>query len=280
MMRPGSSASRFSLGSLAGGGATLALFLVFSACASIPSDPIDPMESSARQREIVDAVGGVLAEEMARKSAEEALLVEFDDLYAPLSREQRAFLDAIRHLEGADPTLGVADRIEWVRIDGQRVPSEEGDASLGLQLLPLDVWSAFREMDRAMRSDLGRGLMIGSGYRSPANQLFIFVLYMPYYDYSPEKTRAHVSLPGASDHNHVERQGIDFVSEGGVDRRYSDPRAFRALEEYRWLIENAGRFGFACDEPDGVSPWHWYFKNVARPSSEAPPEEGADPSSG
>jgi hypothetical protein len=238
------------------------------------------MEVSSRQRAIVDTIGGVLAEELARRSAEEALLIELDDLYAPLSEEQRAFLDAIRHLEGADPTLGVAAGIEWVRIDGQRVPSAEGDASLGLQLLPLDVWSAFREMDRAMRSDLGRGLMIGSGYRSPAHQLFIFVRYMRDYDYSPEKTQPHVSLPGASDHNHVERQGIDFVSEGGIDLRYSDPPAFRALEEYRWLVENAGRFGFACDEPDGASPWHWYFEGVARPSSEAPPEEDADLSSG
>jgi hypothetical protein len=257
----------------------LGLALAFVACSLTPSTPIDPKEDSARQRAIVDAIGEILAEDMDRRSAEEALLLELDDLYAPLSEEQRAFLEAIRQLEGADPSLGVAAGVDWVRIDGQRAPIEGGEASLGLQLLPLDVWQAFREMDRAMRRDLGRGLMIGSGYRSPANQLFIFVRYMPYYDYSPEKTRPHVSLPGASDHNHVERQGIDFVSEEGVDLRYSDPSAFRALEEHGWLIENAERFGFACDKPDGVSPWHWYFRGVTRPSSEERLEEGADTSS-
>jgi hypothetical protein len=222
------------------------------ACSLTPSTPIDPKEDSARQRAIVDAIGEILAEDMDRRSAEEALLLELDDLYAPLSEEQRAFLEAIRQLEGADPSLGVAAGVDWVRIDGQRAPIEGGEASLGLQLLPLDVWQAFREMDRAMRRDLGRGL---------------------------EKTRPHVSLPGASDHNHVERQGIDFVSEEGVDLRYSDPSAFRALEEHGWLIENAERFGFACDKPDGVSPWHWYFRGVTRPSSEERLEEGADTSS-
>lgn len=278
-MSPSPTASGPSLSSLPGLGAIFALALVSSACSVTSRTPIDPMEDTARQRAIVDAIGGVLAEDMARRSAEEALLVELEDLYAPLTEEQRAFLDAIRQLEGADPSLGVAAGIEWVRIDGQRVPSEEGEASLGLQLLPLDVWHAFREMDRAMRSDLGRGLRIGSGYRSPANQLFIFIRYMPNYDYSPVKTRPHVSLPGASDHNYVERQGIDFVSEAGVDLRYSDPSAFRALEEYRWLVENAERFGFACDEPDGVSPWHWYFRGVTRPSGEDLAEEGVGTSS-
>ncbi len=110
-----------------------------------------------------------------------------------------------------------------------------------------------------MKADLGRGLRIGSGYRSPANQLSLFVRYMPYYDYSLMKTLPHVSLPGASDHNRVERQGIDFVSEGGVDLRYSDAPAFEALDEYRWLVENAERFGFTSEEATGLSPWHWHY---------------------
>ena len=101
--------------------------------------------------------------------------------------------------------------------------------------------------------------MIGSGDRSPASQLFIFVRYMPCYDYSPEKTRPHVSLPGASDHDRVERQGLDFVTEHGVDLRYSDAPAFRELAEHRWLLENAGRFGFEGEGLGGLSPWDWHF---------------------
>ena len=208
---------------------------------------------------MVDGIGAALAGPMEERSAEEALLVDLDELYAPLSPEQRAFMDAIRSLEGAEPSRQLASGIDWVRVEGQTVRTAEGVHTISLQLLPPRVWTAFREMNEAMKADLGRGLVVGSGYRSPANQLFIFVRYMPYYDYSPVKTRPHVSLPGASDHNRVERQGLDFVSEGGVDLRYGDATAFQSLDEYRWLLENAERFGFTSEEPDGVSPWHWHF---------------------
>jgi hypothetical protein len=66
-------------------------------------------------------------------------------------------------------------------------------------------------------------------------------------------------LPGASDHNQIERQGLDFVSESGVDLRYSDPAAFRALAEHQWLLVNAERFGFVGEGVDSASPWHWHF---------------------
>jgi LAS superfamily LD-carboxypeptidase LdcB len=68
-----------------------------------------------------------------------------------------------------------------------------------------------------------------------------------------------VSLPGASDHNRIERLGLDFVTEDGVDLRYSDPAAFRARAEYRWLVDHAARFGFEGEGADSASPWHWHY---------------------
>jgi hypothetical protein len=211
---------------------------------------------------MVDSIGVTLAGPAEQRTPEESLLLELDELYDPLSAAQRDFMEAIRSLPGADPRLGTASGVEWVRIEGQQVRGTPDSQTLPLQLLPADVWQAFSEMNAAMRADLGRGLLIGSGYRSPANQLSLFVRYMPYYDYSPAKTLPHVSLPGASDHNRIERQGLDFVSESGVDLRYSDAAAFEALEEYRWLFENAARFGFLAEAPDGTSPWHWHFEPV------------------
>ncbi len=69
-----------------------------------------------------------------------------------------------------------------------------------------------------------------------------------------------MSLP--SEHSQPKRQGIDFVSEEGLDLQYSDAKAFQALPEYHWLLENAGRFGFApMPPPDAaVSPWHWHWE--------------------
>ncbi len=240
----------------------LLLCLCLACARPHPREAIDPSEDSARQRAMVDAIGAALAGPMQNRSPQEALLVRLEDLYESLSPDQRRFMEAIRNLDGADPALPVASGITWHQVEGQHVTGPSGDQEMGLQLLPPEVWNAFRDMNEAMQTDLGRGLVIGSGYRTPANQLFIFVSYMPYYDYSPRKTLPHVSLPGASDHNRVERQGIDFVSESGVDLRYSDAEAFRALDEYRWLSENASRLGFVGEPPGGPSPWHWHFSDA------------------
>jgi hypothetical protein len=240
--------------------AALLTGLVAFGCTTTDPPAIDPREDSPRQRAMVDSIAAALAGPMKARTPEEALLVDLESLYAPLDAEQRAFMEAIRRLPGADPSREPAEGIEWVRVEGQVVVTAEGERSMSLQLLPPDIWRAYHEMNESMKSDVGRGLVIGSGYRTPAHQLFIFVSYMPYYEYSWEKTRPHVSLPGASDHNRPERQGIDFVSETGVDLRYGDAAGFEALDEYRWLRANAERFGFVGGELGGPSPWHWHHE--------------------
>ena len=78
-----------------------------------------------------------------------------------------------------------------------------------------------------------------------------------------EAARVHVSLPGESEHGLIDRQGIDFVNALGVDLQYADPERFARLPEYRWLMENATRFGFALSFPRGgeaaFAPWHWHY---------------------
>ncbi|MEE8163929.1 MAG: D-alanyl-D-alanine carboxypeptidase family protein [Myxococcota bacterium] len=242
------------------------LMSMLLACTSPPEHgAVDPLEDSLRQRAMIDGIAVALAGPMKRRTPEQALLVGLEELYAPLTLAERDFMEAIRALPGGDPGRGVVTDLDWVRIEDQRVRSADGERTMPLQLLPHNVWQAYQSMSEAMKTDLGRSLVIGSGYRSPANQLFIFVSYMPYHGYSVKKTLPHVSVPGASDHNRPERQGIDFVSQDGVDLRYSDAPAFEALDEYRWLLENAARFGFVNDEPSGVSPWHWHFSGERSP---------------
>ncbi len=249
----------------------LMLMLMSLSCAApAQRGAVDPLEDSSRQRAMIDGIAAALAGPMKLRTPEQALLVGFEELYAPLTPAERDFMEAIRALPGGDPARGVETDLDWVRIQDQRVRSVDGEQTMSLQLLPRHVWQAYQAMSEAMKMDLGRSLVIGSGYRSPANQLFIFVSYMPYHGYSVAETLPHVSVPGASDHNRPERQGIDFVSQDGVDLRYSDAPAFEALDEYRWLVENAARFGFANDEPGGVSPWHWHFSGEREQAVEEP----------
>ena len=245
--------------------ALVTLLLPLMSCALRAPDrpePFDPVQSSPDQRARIDALGAVLAPIVAgQPSAEAKLLLELDELYRPLTATDRALLDEIRAQPGGDPDISIPSGIEWVRLEGQVAHTAKGDQPIPLQLVTEPVWHAFGELDQAMRKELGRGLLVGSAYRSPAYQLYLIVEFLPRFDYSLVQTQAHVSLPGASDHNRVERLGIDFVSESGVDLEYSHAADFIALPEYRWLLANAERFGF---EPDPVaagapvsSPWHW-----------------------
>lgn len=240
--------------------------------ATAAREAFDPHASSPAQRARLDSLRAALAPVVASRTDPEALLLlDHEALYGPLDAEQRALLDAIRHQPGADPTVAVPEDVVWTRIEGQVVHGPKGDRTIPLQLVTEPVAIALRELDRAMRHDLGRGLLVGSAYRSPAYQLFLIVDLMPRFDYALEKTVVHVSLPGASDHNRVDRLGVDFVSESGVDLDWADAAAFRALPEYAWLVANAKRFGFEPDPPKAgeapgtppTSPWHWRF--VGRP---------------
>ena len=229
----------------------------------------DPVRSSPAQRARIDALRARLAPivaEAAKRGPEALLLLEPEELVAPLPAADRALLDAIRHQPGAEPEVGIPADAEWVRLEGQVAHTPAGDRPIPLQLVTAEVERALTGLDRAMRRDLGRGLLVGSAYRSPAYQLFLIVDLMPRFDYSLERTTAHVTLPGASDHNRVDRLGVDFVSEAGVDLAWADAPAFIALPEYRWLVQHGAEHGF---EPDPVaagapvsSPWHWRFVGV------------------
>jgi len=259
--------------------AAIASLALFAACAHerpapLPAEPFDPVQSSPAQRARIDALRAKLAPIVAEAGAagpEALLLLELPALYAPLDDADRAFLEEIRNQPGGDPEVGIPADVEWVRVEGQVARTPKGDQTIGVQLVTQPVWRAFTALDLEMRSDLGRGLLIGSGYRSPAYQLQLIVELMPRFDYSLEKTLVHVTLPGASDHNRVDRLGVDFVSERGVDLAYGDAAAFMALREYGWLVEHAARFGFVPDPPkEGepiASPWHWRF--AGRPVPDA-----------
>lgn len=233
-------------------------------------EPFDPQQSSAAQRARVDALREPIARVLADAAAagpEALLLLELDTLYAALEEEDRALLEEIRTLPGADPELGIPAGIDWIPVAGQVARTPAGDQAIATQLVTAPAWRAFTALDLAMRDDLGRGLLIGSAYRSPAYQLALIAQLLPRFDYVLEETLVHVSLPGASDHNRSDALGIDFVSERGVDLAWSDPAAFMALAEYRWLVAHAARFGFVPDAVEEgqpiASPWHWRFVGVA-----------------
>ena len=206
-----------------------------------------------------------------RKADGTANLLTWDELYQPLDEPERAFLDAFRALKAetlgsTSRHFGEANAPDLVPVGTQETVKDGTRATLDPQFLPRPVLDAYRAMMDAMFKDLGKRLLVESGYRAPAYQLYLFCFYLPKHGYSIRETNRFVALPGYSEHGNPNRQAIDFINEAGINGE-DHPEEFEALPEYRWLTEHAREFGFFLsyprDNPDHTSfePWHWHFES-------------------
>ncbi len=204
----------------------------------------------------------------ARKREGTVSTITFEELYARLTPEQIAFAESFRKIEpkeigGASRRLPApAPETQFVRLDRQVVLREGKKVLLDTQVLPSGAHEAYERMMAAMEADLGRRLLVESGYRSPAYQLYLFLFYLPKHDYSVRETNRHVALPGCSEHGSPAFQAIDFISAGGINGE-DRPEEFEELQEYGWLHARAREFGFQLSYPRGgesaFEPWHWHW---------------------
>ena len=206
-----------------------------------------------------------------RKQNGSANLLTWEELQQPLAEEERAFVQACRILKAE--TLGATSRyfgevgtpLKLVALGSQRVLKNDEPSVLDPQFLPQDVHDAYQTMMQAMERDLGRRLLVESGYRSPAYQLYLFLFYLPKHGYSIRETNRYVALPGYSEHGYPPRQAIDFINQDGINGE-EHPEAFEALPEYQWLLTHAKRFGFVLSYPrdnpshTAFEPWHWHYE--------------------
>jgi hypothetical protein len=212
-----------------------------------------------------------------RQKEGSAPLMTFEELYQGLGAEEGAFLDRVRAINpkksfgfrGAhlgSPSEGV----QFERLKGQTYRKNGRKEKLGPQYLPENVYQAYRSMMKEMKKELGKRLLVESGYRSPAYQLYTFLFYTPKHHYSLVETGHWVALPGYSEHGAPGRQAIDFINQEGINGE-ENVEEFERLPEYEWLLTNAGRFGFELSYPrrkKGITfePWHWRF--VGPPGSQ------------
>jgi LAS superfamily LD-carboxypeptidase LdcB len=206
-----------------------------------------------------------------KKQDGSAILLTWEELYAPLTQAQRQFLDAFRGLKakelGATSHYFGEPQARWdiAPVGPQQILKEGRPSPLNPQFLPRNVLDAYGRMMDAMEAAIGRRLLVESGYRSPAYQLYLFLFYMPKHDHSVAETNRFVALPGHSEHGYPPRQAIDFINEEGINGE-DRPEEFEALPEYRWLQEHAREFGFHLSYPRGnayntaFEPWHWHYE--------------------
>ena len=204
-----------------------------------------------------------------RKKEGTAPLITLEELTARLTSEQKGFLEEFRKIDPA--AVGGASRrlpapapdTQFIRLDRQVVLREEKPIQVDTQFLPAAAHTAYQRMMEAMERDLGKRLLVESGYRSPAYQLTLFLFYMPKHGYSVRETNRHVALPGCSEHGSPAFQAIDFITPEGINGE-DRPEEFEELQEYGWLHARAREFGFFLSYPRGgesaFEPWHWHYE--------------------
>ncbi|MFS8891733.1 D-alanyl-D-alanine carboxypeptidase family protein [Synechococcus sp. R55.2] len=100
-----------------------------------------------------------------------------------------------------------------------------------------------------------------SGFRSIADQEFLFFQLAQSRALRPEERAAVSAPPGYSEHH--TGYAIDLGDAGFP--QWDTQEAFETTPAFQWLQSNAARFGFELsfprDNPQGVSyePWHWRF---------------------
>jgi LAS superfamily LD-carboxypeptidase LdcB len=209
----------------------------------------------------------------AREAEATLATLTFAELYAPLNEEEAQLLKAFQDLDAKElnvsiPFRGMATGEEHlIKIEGQRIMDKNAPDTelfeIGVQYLPEHAYEKYHAMMDAMEKDIGKRLLIESGYRSSAYQLYLFIFYLKNHDYSIRETVKFVALPGYSEHGSPKYQAIDFINEFGINGEYN-PQEFEDLPEYAWLLERAGEFGFVLSYPKGeegsgitYEPWHW-----------------------
>ncbi len=206
-----------------------------------------------------------------KKAAGTANLLTFEELYQPFSRQQKRFLDDIRaiqpeQIKGSSRKFSINPaHVVFETIGGQKTNGKEGEKLLEIQYLPKEIYQSYVKMMEAMERDIGKRLLVESGYRSAAYQLYLFVFYMPKHGYSIQETNRFVALPGCSEHGYPQQQAIDFINQEGINGE-DNPEEFEVLPEYQWLTQHAGEYGFVLsyprnnDQNTSFEPWHWSYR--------------------
>jgi LAS superfamily LD-carboxypeptidase LdcB len=130
------------------------------------------------------------------------------------------------------------------------------------EFLPKKTYLAYKKINSAMKKEIGKNLLIGSGYRSSAYQVIIFFSSLKFVKFNFRKTVEWAAFPGYSEHGDPRKQAVDFMTENGVPQ-VNTLLKFEKTKEFVWLNKNANQFGFYLSYPknnkNGImyEPWHW-----------------------
>lgn len=208
---------------------------------------------------------------LASTPSEQKAIIDYDNLLGELSFLERNFAIRIFSIDPAElgfkgPFYSMDKPGKLVKIESVKLTEER---ETGIQYLPQHIYNDYLRMADQMKKDIGRKLFVDSGYRSPGRQAYLFFYYLvKSNNFSLRENAKWIALPGYSEHGHPVNTAIDFTSENGING-FSDGQTaadFVKLDEYSWMLDNAGKFNFYLSYPEGnkfgvaFEPWHWHWE--------------------
>lgn len=204
------------------------------------------------------------------EKGDELPIITFDYLYSILNKNEEKFVKKFIHIKPEsygklEKFLGIMPVPKNLKkITKQKYIWKNEEKEITTQYLPRNVYKAYTRLNKALKKDLQKQLLVKSGYRSPAYQVLVFLYYLAEkyaFDYS--QTMSIVAIPGYSEHGHPPTQAIDFITQSGVI--WGDQICFNETKEYAWLLKNAEKFNFYLSYPKNnkynvaFEPWHWRY---------------------
>lgn len=150
---------------------------------------------------------------------------------------------------------------KYHQLDENYVPTKltqiKAECSNGKQYLSKEAQEAFESMCNAAMSE-GMNIKANSAYRSYEDQQEVYDTYLGLY--GQNYVNNYVALPGYSEHQ--TGLSLDIMQEG-----YN---IFVSSPGYKWMTENAHKYGFILRYPSGKEditgyknePWHYRYVGV------------------
>lgn len=223
---------------------------------------------SPREKKVVVSIWEKIENE---KKNTEVKIISFDSLFKLFNRDEKILVKKFRDINpliyGFKGSYLAIQNVpkNLVAIRGQKYKLKEKLEKIETQYLPRPVYLAYRKLNAALYKDTKKKLLVDSGYRSPAYQVITFLWYLNFHKFNFSKTIKRVAIPGYSEHGFPKGQAVDFITTDGIPSD-EKPLDFTKTIEYKWLLENANKFGFYQSYPRnnklGVmfEPWHWQFR--------------------
>lgn len=237
---------------------------------------IDYEKLNFLQQKIAASVYKTFGDYMNEIPPEERAIADYEELMNRLNLFEKLFAERIFSINPAElgflgPFYSKDKADNLVKVEPIILQMKEKEKSTGIQYCPEHSYKDYLSMMEQMKNDIGKHLYIGSGYRSPGRQAYLFFHYLvTSSEFSLKENARWIAMPGFSEHGSPVNNAIDFISQEGITGFTDGQNAkdFESLEEYSWLTENANNFNFFLSYPEGnnlgvaYEPWHWHWDDI------------------